>query len=172
MVLNNSKKEFITLEDELEMLRFYLEMERLRLKYSFDYNISFQNEIDAENIFIPPLLLQPFAENAIWHGLLNKEGQGLLTVLFREENNTLSCIIEDNGVGRARAAELNSKSERKKSMGLQITKERLALLNKDSNERASFEVEDLYDDKGFATGTRVILRVKLEGKLEEYSLIS
>jgi Histidine kinase len=173
MVLNNSKKESITLDDELEMLRFYLEMERLRLKYSFDYSISFQNEIDTENIFIPPLLLQPFAENAIWHGLLNKEGQGLLTVLLREENNTLSCIIEDNGVGRTKAAELNSKSaERKKSMGLQITKERLALLNKDSSERASFEVEDLYDDKGFATGTRVILRVKLEGKLEEYSLIS
>ena len=106
-------------------------------------------------------------------GLLNKEEKGLLTVLLHEENNVLSCIIEDNGVGRAKAAELNNKSaERKKSLGLQITKERLALLNRDANERAFFEVEDLHDDKGFATGTRVILRVKLEENPEEYSLIS
>ncbi len=173
MVLNNSKKELIPLDDELEMLRLYLEMERMRFKYSFDYNISFKNEIDPENIFIPPLLLQPFAENAIWHGLLNKEDQGHLTVLLGKENNILSCMIEDNGVGRAKAAELKSKSvERNKSLGLQITKERLALLNKDSNETTFFEVEDLYDDKGFANGTRVILKIKIFGQMEEHSLIS
>ncbi len=173
MVLNNSKKELITLDDELEMLRLYLEMERMRFKYSFNYNISFKNEIDPENIFIPPLLLQPFAENAIWHGLLNREDQGHLTVLLNKENNILSCIIEDNGVGRAKAAELKSKSaERNKSLGLQITKQRLALLNKDSNETTFFKVEDLYDDKGFANGTRVILKIKLFENLEEHSLIS
>lgn len=72
MVLTNSKQDLITLDDELEMLRLYLEMERLRFKYSFDYNISFRNETDPENIFIPPLLLQPFAENAIWHGLMKR----------------------------------------------------------------------------------------------------
>jgi LytS/YehU family sensor histidine kinase len=170
MVLTHSKKTFITLDDELEMLRLYLEMERLRFKYSFDYNISFKNEIDPENIFIPPLLLQPFAENAIWHGLMNKEGQGHLTVFLSRENNTLNCVIEDNGVGRTKAAELKSKSvEKKKSMGMQITKERLALLNRDSNENAFFEVEDLYDDAGNANGTKIILRIRLIDKPEEYS---
>ncbi|MDQ6763593.1 MAG: histidine kinase [Bacteroidota bacterium] len=173
LVLNNSKKEFITLDDELEMLRLYLEMERMRFKYSFDYNINFKNEINPENIFIPPLLLQPFAENAIWHGLMNKEGQGHLTVLLSKENNILSCIIEDNGVGRAKAAELKSKSlERNKSLGLQITKERLALLNKDSNETAFFEMEDLYDNKGNANGTKVILKIRLLERFEERSSIS
>jgi LytS/YehU family sensor histidine kinase len=135
MVLTHSKQSFISLDDELEMLRLYLEMERLRFKYSFDYNINFKNEIEPENIFIPPLLLQPFAENAIWHGMMNKEGQGHLTISLSQQNNELSCLIEDNGVGRAKAAELKSKSAvKKKSLGLQITKERLALLNKDSNE--------------------------------------
>ncbi len=173
MVLTNSKKELITLDDELEMLRLYLGMERLRFKYSFDYNISYKNEIDPENIFIPPLLLQPFAENAIWHGLMNKEGQGHLTVLLSKENNFLSCVIEDNGVGRKRAAELKSKSaEKKKSLGLQITKERLALLNQSSNEATFFKVEDLYDDKGNANGTRIILKIVLIEHREQLSLIS
>ncbi len=172
MVLNNSKKESITLDDELEMLRLYLDMERMRFKYSFDYNIIFKNEIDPENIFIPPLLLQPFAENAIWHGLMNKEGPGYLTVSLSKENNILNCIIEDNGVGRIKAAELKSKSaENKKSLGLQITKERLALLNKDSNETAFFEMEDLYDSRGNANGTRVILKIRLLERFEEHSNI-
>ena len=173
MVLTNSKKEFITLDAELEMLRLYLEMERLRFKYSFDYNINFKNEIDPENVFIPPLLLQPFAENAIWHGLMNKEGQGHLTLLFSKENNILSCIIEDNGAGRAKAAELKSKSvEKKKSLGLQITKERLALLNGNTNEKTFFQVEDLYDNNGNAIGTRVILKIRLPERFKENFLIS
>ena len=173
MVLINSKEELITLNDELEMLRIYLEMERLRFKNSFDYNISFKNDIDPENIFIPPLLFQPFAENAIWHGLMNKEGPGHLIILLNKENNILSCVIEDNGVGCSKAAELKSKSvEKKKSFGLQITKDRLALLNQDSNESTFFEMEDLYDNKGNANGTRVILKIHLHKGFEERSLIS
>lgn len=173
MVLTHSKKQLITLDDELEMLQLYLEMERLRFKYSFDYNISFKNEIDPENIFIPPLLLQPFAENAIWHGLMNKGEQGHLIISLSKENTILKCIITDNGVGRKKAAELKSKSvEKNKSMGLQITKERLALLNKDKNEDSFFKVEDLYDDQGNANGTRIILKIRLIEKHEEHSLIS
>ena len=80
MVLTNSKKPFISLEDELEMLRLYLDMERLRFKDSFDYSITFTNSIDASNVFIPPLLLQPFVENAIWHGLMHKQGQGHIEI--------------------------------------------------------------------------------------------
>ena len=173
MVLIHSQQAFIALDDELEMLRLYLEMERLRFKYSFDYNINFKNAVNPENIFIPPLLLQPFAENAIWHGMMNKEGQGHLTISLSQENNELSCIIEDNGVGRAKAAELKSKSvEKKKSLGLQITKERLALLNKDSNETTFFEMKDLYDDEGNVNGTMVILKIRLHDRFEEHSTIT
>jgi tetratricopeptide (TPR) repeat protein len=160
MVLTNSKKTFITLENELEMLRLYLEMERLRFQYSFDFNISFKNEIDPENIFIPPLLLQPFAENAIWHGLMHKQGEGHLQISLSLEEKILTCMITDNGIGRIKAAMIKSKSaEKQKSMGLQITANRLALLNRDIDEQTFFNIEDITDDKGNAAGTRVILKM-------------
>ena len=78
MVLNNSKKAFISLGRRTGKLRLYLDMERLRFKNSFDYSITYKNSVDVENIFIPPLLLQPFAENAIWHGLMHKQENGFL----------------------------------------------------------------------------------------------
>ena len=100
MVLINSQKSMIPLEDELQMLRLYLDMERLRFKNSFDYSIIFTNAIETGAIFIPPLLLQPFCENAIWHGLMHKEGQGILNIEFSMKDNILNCIIADNGIGQ------------------------------------------------------------------------
>ncbi|HMH22290.1 MAG TPA: histidine kinase [Puia sp.] len=160
MVLVNSKNKLITLEDELDMLRLYLDMERLRFKNSFDYKISSLNSVDPDNIYIPPLLLQPFAENAIWHGLMNKDGNGRLEISFRMEEDMLICSIADNGVGREAAAQLKSKSATKeKSMGLKITKERLSLINRGMEDRSSFEFVDLFDPEGNAAGTKVILRI-------------
>jgi len=78
MVLNNSSKSFIPLEDELETLQLYIDLERLRFKNSFDYSSTYSNKIDADNICIPPLILQPFVENAIWHGLMHKETKGVV----------------------------------------------------------------------------------------------
>ena len=105
MVLINSQKPLIALEDELQMLRLYLDMERLRFKDSFDYRIAFLNTMDGDNIFIPPLLLQPFCENAIWHGLMHlpagrqgKDGQGRLDIELSMNDNILNCVITDNGV--------------------------------------------------------------------------
>jgi LytS/YehU family sensor histidine kinase len=144
MVLTNSKKSFISLEDELEMLCLYLEMEKLRFKDSFDYSITFTNSIEAGNVFVPPLLLQPFVENAIWHGLMHKDGQGHLEIELSIDKKILTCNIIDNGVGRSKAAEYKSKSvEKVKSMGLQITTQRLALLNKDHKEQTFFHIGTL-----------------------------
>ncbi len=167
MVLNNSKKTFISLEDELEMLRLYLEMERLRFQYSFNYNISFRNEIEPSGIFIPPLLLQPFAENAIWHGLMHKEGNGHLDIELSLENNILTCIITDDGIGRKNAAVIKSKSAQKnKSLGLQITTERLALLNRDIGGQTFFTIEDITDQSGYSAGTKVILKIQHQDMTE------
>ncbi len=166
-VLSNSKRSFICVGDELEMLCLYLDMERLRFKDSFDYSITFTNSIDADNVFIPPLLLQPFAENAIWHGLMHKEGQGHLEIKLSIDKKILTCMIIDDGVGRNKAAEFKSKSvEKQKSMGLQITTERLALLNRDHNEQTFFEIEDITDNEGKPEGTRVILKMNYKDLTE------
>ena len=160
MALTNSKKQFISLEDELYMLSLYLDMERLRFKDTFDYSITFTNSIDSSNVYVPPLLLQPFAENAIWHGLMHKDGQGQLKIELSSDNKILTCTITDNGIGRIKAADFKSKSaEKQKSMGLQITAERLALLNIDHKEKTYFNIEDITDSDGNACGTRVVLKL-------------
>src|SRR5437667_8902587 len=104
------------------------------------------------------MLLQPFAENANCHGLMHKDGEGELTIDLHLENNILHCTITDNGIGRKKAAILKSKSaEKNKSMGLQITKNRMALLNGNLNGENFFEIDDLEDQQGNAAGTKVSL---------------
>jgi tetratricopeptide (TPR) repeat protein len=174
MVLINSQKPLITLQDELEMLRIYLDMERLRVKNSFDYVISFINQIDADAVFVPPLILQPFCENALWHGLMHKEGHGSLNIDLSMENNILQCVITDDGIGRAKAAELKSKSSEKarlpdgqeKSLGLQITTQRLALLNQNKNVQTFYTIDDILDENKNVAGTKVILKIGYK-ELEE-----
>jgi hypothetical protein len=168
-VLNNSKKSFISLEDELEMLRLYLEMESLRFKGSFIYYIHREEKIDPAAIFIPPLLIQPFVENAIWHGLLHKADPGRLDISVKVEKNILICIIEDNGVGRSHArAPENKPVEMKKSMGIQITRQRLSLINGTAEIAGNdFIIEDLFDDFGHAAGTKVILRLMFKEMNDE-----
>jgi LytS/YehU family sensor histidine kinase len=109
-------------------------------------------------------------ENAIWHGLMHKQGQGHIEIELSAEKRILTCIISDNGVGRSKAAMFKSKSaERQNSMGLRITTERLALLNKDTNEKTFFVVEDIVDDEGNVAGTRVILRMNYKSLTETTS---
>jgi hypothetical protein len=168
MVLINSQKPLIALEDELQMLRLYLDMERLRFKDSFDFSITFLNVMEGDNIFIPPLLLQPFCENAIWHGLMHKDGHGRLEINLSLENNILYCTITDNGIGRNKAEEIKSKSaEKEKSMGLKITTDRLALLNRDKGVHTFYEMEDLLNENGITAGTKVHLRISYLESVEQ-----
>jgi len=172
MVLMHSQKKLIPLEDELEMLRLYLDLERLRFKDAFDYSITTTNIVDAGAIFIPPLLLQPFCENAVWHGLMHKESKGHLNIIISEVNNenekVLHCVIEDDGVGREKAAEMKSKSaENEKSLGLKITTERLALLNQENNFNTFYKIEDVLNENGEVGGTRVELKIRHKERVEE-----
>lgn len=167
MALQHSEKSMITLEKELEMLRHYLDLERLRFKNVFDYSITFINTIDASTIFVPPLILQPFAENAIWHGLMHKKGTGHLDIALSIEGKILTSIITDNGIGRAEAALLKSKTaEKDKSMGVQITVERLALLNKTTDQKSFFDIEDIMDKEGNTSGTKVELKIQYKNMME------
>jgi len=162
MIMNHSRYSVTTLAEELEVLQLYLDMEKLRFKDAFDYIVVQDDELDIGDIYVPPLLLQPFAENAVWHGLMHKMERGLLTIELRADNDILTCIIQDNGVGRQRAGILKSKSAQKhKSMGLQITAERLNLLTGNGSPGHYFDIEDLYDEDGQPTGTRVVLKIRI-----------
>ncbi len=169
MVLINSQQSLISVEDELEMLRLYLDMERLRFKNAFDYNIIFTNRVDAGSVYIPPLLLQPFCENAIWHGLMHKDEKGNLNIALHMEDGVLHCSISDDGIGRKKAMEMKSKSvEKDKSLGLKITTERLALLNSEKGISTFYEINDILDEEDNVIGTKVDLKIKCRNSLQEF----
>ncbi|GGB04484.1 hypothetical protein GCM10011511_29750 [Puia dinghuensis] len=168
MIMNHSRHSTITLADEIEVLQLYLDMERLRFKDAFDYRIDVEEDLDTEDIRIPPLLIQPFVENAVWHGLMHKEERGFLSIRMRLKDGALTCIIRDNGIGRKQAGLLKSKSaEKHKSMGLQITAERMALLTGSGEMQHFFQIDDLYEDTGLPAGTQVTLTIKIDQLAEE-----
>jgi sensor histidine kinase YesM len=136
------------------MLENYLELEKLRFADQFTYEITIDDELDADYTDIPTMVLQPFLENAIWHGLLHKKESGNVSIAFHKVKDRVVCIIQDNGIGRVGAAALRQQSGHN-SKGLQITRDRLALYNKRFNLDATFDIEDLFDEDGQACGTKV-----------------
>lgn len=161
-ILNNSKSRTISLKDELDALQLYIEIEHLRLEGKFVYVIDIDTSIQIRNAQIPPMILQPYVENAIWHGLMHKDGMGRLLVQVKDMGNQIQCIIEDNGIGRARSAEIRkSQMDHKKSVGMQITSDRIALINRIYQIDTQVHVIDLTDDHGKPTGTRVVMNIPL-----------
>lgn len=158
MVLANAGKESIPLDEELDMLRLYLDMEQLRFKHAFTYNIHLAGEVSVSELHVPCFILQPFCENAIWHGLLHKDGKGHLDVTIKDRKGKLHVTIKDNGIGRGKAAELSKKQHT--SMGQQLTASRLALFNKTAGGRSPMQVHDLFDSKGEVAGTEILLTIK------------
>jgi LytS/YehU family sensor histidine kinase len=155
-ILENSRYESITLEKEINTLKMYLEIEAVRLEHKFDYEIIIDKNIELEFIKIPPLIIQPFAENAIWHGLNNKPNKGLLKIEIQEINeNCISISIIDDGIGRKAAALLKKEQLKHKSYGIDITINRLQLVNSKNN----YRIIDLSDDNDKITGTKVELQI-------------
>jgi hypothetical protein len=162
MILQNSQASLISLEAELEALGLYLEMEALRFNYHFDYTITTSKDLDIEVLQVPPLILQPYVENAIWHGLMHKEEKGHLSIEILEKDDQLYFSIEDNGIGRQKAKELASKTAtRHKSLGLRITANRIAILQKNGSTESPVTIRDLVDRNGVAAGTEVIIKMPL-----------
>jgi LytS/YehU family sensor histidine kinase len=160
LILLNSQSQAVPLENELEALKLYLEMEESRFEGRFHFQINTDTDLEIEDLEVPPLIIQPYVENAIWHGLMHKEGQGHLSIELHRENGTLLCQITDDGIGRKRAAELKSKSASKgKSLGMQITSHRLALINSLHEKETTVQIIDLVDPAGEALGTRVVLKI-------------
>jgi sensor histidine kinase YesM len=163
LVLENSRSEKVTLQKELETLRLYIELEAMRFKDKVNYQINVTPEVDLQYIEIPPLLLQPYVENAIWHGLMHKKTGGNLSVnVSQPAENCLVIEITDDGVGRELAAEYKSKSAtRQKSFGLKMTSERIEIINQLYKIEADVRIIDLKDGKNRPTGTKVIIKLPI-----------
>ena len=155
MILEYSEKKEITIAEDLKALELYMKLEAMRMQDKFSYTIHIDPEIDPENTYMPPLILQPFIENSIWHGISPKNGKGIIKLSIRKDSEMLLCTIEDNGVGRKSSENFKSKesSGKKKSMGMGITKERINLLNKLTDAKASVYLTDL--EQGFRAEIRL-----------------
>jgi ligand-binding sensor domain-containing protein/putative methionine-R-sulfoxide reductase with GAF domain len=159
-ILVYSDREFISLKEEIDILRMYIELESIRFKDAFSFIIHCHEDIEMEEINIPTLLIQPFVENAIWHGLMHKEDNRKLSIIFTEQEDYLKCVVEDNGIGRVAARQTNSSSGRDNkhtSKGIAVSEERLKTNTNRSGKTGSITITDLYDDKGNASGTRVTI---------------
>ena len=163
LVLENSKSDRITLKQEIETLQLYMEMEAMRFKEKLHYEINMADNVDMDYTEIPPMLIQPYIENAIWHGLMPKEEGGTIVVSFACQDNNLEITVTDNGVGRAKAAALRSKSvTAHKSFGMSITHQRIELINQMYKTNMSVIVNDLHDGQGNATGTEIRINIPVD----------
>jgi LytS/YehU family sensor histidine kinase len=161
-VMENSGHDRISLTSELEALQLYIEMETLRFKEKLTYTISIDKEVETDFIEIPPLLLQPYVENAIWHGLMNKEEGGKVEISTQliSEKKILKITISDDGIGRKKAGEIKSKKLHKyKSLGMKITADRIALINEVYKTGASVAVDDVININSKVIGTTVTIQI-------------
>jgi sensor histidine kinase YesM len=162
-ILDSSTAETITLEDEINTIENYLTLQKIRYPEMINFNISVDDGLDVEATFIPPMLAQPFIENAIEHGLKSKEAKGNIEVRFTKKNQTLVLEIEDDGIGRPQAQEnLKAKDPGHKSMATGITQERINVLNRKKKRKIHFNIIDLKDESGRARGTKVMIEIPFE----------
>ena len=150
------------MNDEIKLLQFYVELEKIRFEDKFEFEFDIANNITPGTLEIPSMLLHPFVENAINHGLVHREDSGVLSIKFTKENNKLNCRIQDNGIGRKRAEEIKSRSIKSyKSRGMQLVQERQKIWNEIGNSKISIHIEDLYDNNKLGIGTIVDVSIDL-----------
>ena len=158
-ILNNSDDKFIRLQDELDTIDLYLQLESLRFNEAFQYSIDVSPAVSTDFVEVPALILQPYIENAIWHGLLHKEyGLKILRIDVNKIGNSIRIVIEDNGIGREEAQKIKTRSKSKnKSMGISINTQRINLLRELYGNNANIEIIDLKNSNGQSCGTQVIV---------------
>jgi LytS/YehU family sensor histidine kinase len=161
-ILENSLHQEVPLKDDLEALELYIQLEQMRLDHKFDYTIAIDEYIDTNTFFVPPLIMQPFVENSIWHGLSGKENGGLINIRIELQENMLKYILEDNGSMVSNPNNLNEIQKLKKSsIGIAATKERLDLLHHKNKGHANFTMTDLMDKNNTYCGKRIELKLPI-----------
>lgn len=152
-MMENSNKDFVTLNNEVEQLKKYLDLEHLRFNEKFDYEIIIDDALDGDAVLVPNMLLQPHLENAIWHGLRYKEGKGFLKLDFKLKNNIVKVIVDDNGIGLTKSKELKTTNQKvHESRGMTNTRERISLLNELYKKNISLKISEKENPE---TGTRI-----------------
>lgn len=164
MILDMSNKEIVALSEEIKAINLYLELEKLRFEDKLLYHFSIDNNISIETTFIPSMIIQPFIENAIKHGLLHKKNDWLLNITFNKKDNQLVVCIDDNGIGRKRSEELNKHKSKHQSFASNANQKRLAILNKGLPQSIALEIVDKTDVHGNALGTSVIMQIPFSKK--------
>lgn len=159
-VLENSEEDFITLEKEIELLELYTKLEHFRFKDKFDYNIKVDKNIDVSSFVIPPMLLQPYIENAVWHGLRYKKTKGYLEInISQSEKDEISITITDDGIGRQKSKALKTEHQQKQnSKGMGNIKKRVSILNTMYNDKVDVQIDDFQNTED--TGTKVVVTLK------------
>jgi LytS/YehU family sensor histidine kinase len=160
LTLNHSRVTFVTLQETIEYLHAYLGMEQLRFGSSFCYKIETVGNLDEEEINIPTLMIQPLAENAIWHGLMPKEGDKKLIARFLQTGDFVTCIIEDNGIGINRSEKMNQ-FNKQPHVGLENLRNRIKIMNEKYNMNCTLDITDLGENNIHRTGTLATLRFKI-----------
>ncbi|HET7360407.1 MAG TPA: tetratricopeptide repeat protein [Salinimicrobium sp.] len=167
MVLETSQKHVVPLAEELQLARYYLILEENRFEEDFTYQLEGFEAPEIEDANIPPLLLQPFIENAIWHGLLpSKNEKKILLIKVVPQDNSIQIIIDDNGAGRKNKNQKQSKKGHK-SMGMEIVKERIELFNDSYENKLDYEIIDKKNDEGHPEGTRVVFKLLKNQSIEK-----
>jgi len=158
-ILENSLHQEVSLKEDLEALELYIQLEQMRLDNKFSYDIKIQTGLNIDNLYVPPLIMQPFVENSIWHGLSEKPSGGLISIEILKEDDMLKYILEDNGSNVIKPSDLPEIEKLKKSsIGIAATKERLDLVNRKNNSHANYMVIDLMDEKNKYCGKRIELK--------------
>jgi len=156
--LNFSEKDFIEFDSEIQLIEVYLSLEKLRFREDFEYSINLPEE---DEFLVPPMLIQPFIENALVHGLLHKTGLKTIEISFKV-SDTLECTIIDNGIGRKESAEINKRQNPEhESFAIKALENRLEILSKRFKNPIGFNYEDLYDENNNATGTKVVVKIPI-----------
>jgi ligand-binding sensor domain-containing protein len=156
-ILNLAAKPHIYLSDEIELMELYIKTEAMRFEQKFEHKIILDGTIDPDEVLIPTMIVQPFVENAIWHGLSSKQGHGMIQITFEKQGQSLVCSVEDNGKGRASTAK--EKGSKHESKALKITEQRLKSLSEETGNPTSFEIVDLLDKDGNPSGTKVVIKI-------------
>ncbi|HSW67999.1 MAG TPA: tetratricopeptide repeat protein, partial [Bacteroidales bacterium] len=159
LVLNNSRAEYVTLENEIQTLGYYIELQRMRFDNKFDYQFEVDSKINPSVICIPPMLAQPLIENSVEHGIQHLSTKGLISIRFKLNNGTVLFEIEDNGIGIAKSKKIHKSHNDHESLAISITEERLRLLNRKHSNKIQLKISECQNALGETVGTRITFNI-------------